>query len=72
MCYIMISGYICITLQFGMLESIVTGIVDEFPKYLAPRKRLFGAAVSFLLFLLGLPVITQVRNYLFYVAPSKT
>lgn len=45
--------------QFGQIETLVSGIVDEFPALLRPRKTLFTGFVCFLEFLIGLPLITQ-------------
>lgn len=47
--------------QFATIETIVTSISDEFPKYLRTHKPVFtlGCCVSF--FIMGFPMITQVR-----------
>ena len=46
--------------QFGMFETMTSGFVDEFPKYLKGRKTLFTGVMCFLQFLLGIPIVTQV------------
>ncbi|XP_022240049.1 sodium- and chloride-dependent GABA transporter 1-like isoform X2 [Limulus polyphemus] len=51
--------------QFCTVEAFVTGIVDEFPKILRPRRRLFTFLVVVVQFLLGLPLISQGGQYLF-------
>ncbi|NWI84292.1 SC6A5 protein, partial [Pheucticus melanocephalus] len=46
--------------MFATIETIVTSVSDEFPKYLRTHKALFtlGCCVSF--FIMGFPMITQV------------
>jgi len=51
-------------LQFGMFETMTSGFVDEFPKFLKGRKMQFTALMCFAEFLLGIPIVTQVS--LFY------
>ena len=46
--------------QFGMFETMTSGFVDEFPKYLKTRKTLFTGFMCLLSFLLGVPIVTQV------------
>ena len=43
-----------------MMECVVTNLVDEYPKYLRPRKELFIFLVCFVAFLFGFTIITQV------------
>lgn len=49
--------------QFAMFEAVVTGLVDEYPRLLKKRKELFIALLCFLCFLLGIPMIMQVRYF---------
>lgn len=51
--------------EFCIVESLVTGIVDMWPEYLRPRRRLFTTCICTLLFLLGLPMVTQGGAYVF-------
>ncbi|XP_071951554.1 sodium- and chloride-dependent glycine transporter 2-like isoform X2 [Antedon mediterranea] len=51
--------------QFGMSETFICGIVDEFPKYLRPHKSLFSLAVCVMCFLLGLPLCMEGGIYVF-------
>ncbi|XP_033106887.1 sodium- and chloride-dependent glycine transporter 1-like isoform X2 [Anneissia japonica] len=51
--------------QFGMSETFICGIVDEFPKYLRPHKSLFALAVCVVCFFLGLPLCMQGGIYVF-------
>ena len=51
--------------EFCIVESLVTGIVDMFPGYLRPRRRLFTTCLCIVLFLLGAPMCTQGGAYLF-------
>jgi len=52
---------ICYVLQFGMLETCTSGFVDEFPRLLRKRKTLFTAGVCLVQFIIGIPLVTQVR-----------
>ncbi|XP_013792459.1 sodium- and chloride-dependent GABA transporter 1-like, partial [Limulus polyphemus] len=51
--------------QFCTVEAFVTGVVDEFPNVLRPRRKLFTFLVVILQFLLGIPLVTQGGQYLF-------
>jgi len=42
-----------------MFQTVISGIVDEFPKYLANRKVLLTAILCVVEFLLGVPCITK-------------
>nr|XP_060623071.1 sodium- and chloride-dependent glycine transporter 2-like [Anolis sagrei ordinatus] len=50
--------------MFATIETIVTSVADEFPKYLRTHKPLFtlGCCVSF--FIMGFPMITQGGMYM--------
>lgn len=50
--------------QFAMFEAVVTGLVDEYPRFLKKRKELFIAFLCFLCFLLGIPMVMQVLWFL--------
>ena len=47
--------------QFAMFEAVITGLTDEYPKQLRKYKAVFTGFVCFLCFILGLPMVTQVR-----------
>lgn len=51
--------------QFCTVESFVTGIVDEWPRFLRPRRQLFTAFVVLVHFLLGLTMITEGGMWVF-------
>ena len=51
-----------IYLQFAMVECVVTGLSDEYPKYLRRYKPFFLIGVCILLFLLAIPMCAEVRN----------
>ena len=53
--------------EFCIVESLVTGLVDMFPDTLRPRRRQFTTAICILLFLLGLPMVTNGGAYVFQV-----
>lgn len=46
--------------QFATIETIVTSVSDEFPKYLRKHKALFTLACCISFFILGFPMITEV------------
>jgi len=51
--------------EFCLVESLVTGIVDMWPEQLRPIRRKFTAGLCILLFLLGVPMVTQGGAYIF-------
>lgn len=46
--------------QFGMFETMLSSLIDEFPHLLRGRKTLLTAVTCFVEFLLGIPCICQV------------
>ena len=50
--------------QFSSVESLVTGLVDNWPELLRPHRRKFTVALVAFMCLLGLPMITNVSNKL--------
>ena len=46
--------------QFATIETIVTSISDEFPKYLRTHKPVFTLGCCICFFIMGFPMITQV------------
>ena len=53
--------FLFVFIQFAMLESVLTGIIDYFP-FLRPKKTLVILGISVVLYLLGLPMTTPVRD----------
>ncbi|XP_059155826.1 sodium- and chloride-dependent glycine transporter 2-like [Physella acuta] len=53
--------------QFGMLETILSGVMDEYPQALRRRKTAITAVACFVEFLLGLPCITQGGIYVLQI-----
>jgi len=51
--------------QFCGVESLMTGLVDNWPHYLRPRKVQFTAVMCVFMFALGLPMITNGGVYIF-------
>ncbi|GIX89489.1 sodium- and chloride-dependent glycine transporter 2 [Caerostris extrusa] len=49
--------------QFGMFETTISAFVDEFPSVLKKRKTLFTGFLCFVMFLLGLPCVTEGGMY---------
>lgn len=49
--------------QFAMMEAVVTGLVDEYGKYLRKRKELVILALCGLAFIIGLSNITEAGAY---------
>lgn len=64
MYYRMISfDYTCIFpiyLQFAMVECVVTGLSDEYPKYLRRYKPFFLIGACVFMFLLAIPMCAEV------------
>jgi len=50
--------------QFCILESLICGLVDNWPKVLRPRRLQFTICMVIFMFILGLPQITNVRHSL--------
>lgn len=48
--------------QFATIETIVTSISDEFPKYLRTHKPVFTLGCCICFFIMGFPMITQVSQ----------
>ncbi|XP_067663699.1 sodium- and chloride-dependent glycine transporter 1-like [Haliotis asinina] len=53
--------------QFGMFETMLSGVIDEYPKYLRNKKVLVTAACCFFEFIIGLPLITQGGIYILQI-----
>lgn len=51
--------------QFCTVEAFVTGIVDEYARYLRPRRKLFTLFVCLASFALGIPCIMEGGVYVF-------
>ncbi|UYV62208.1 hypothetical protein LAZ67_1008228 [Cordylochernes scorpioides] len=49
--------------QFGMFEATISAFVDEFPQYLKKRKVAFNGLMCTVLFILGIPCVTQGGMY---------
>lgn len=47
--------------EFCNVEALVTGMVDNWPEILLKRRRLFTMGLCFFMFLLGLPMCTEVK-----------
>ena len=58
-------------LQFAMVECVVTGLSDEYPKYLRRYKPFFLIGVCVLMFLLAIPMCAQVGTYLLLLCELK-
>ncbi|ESN90320.1 hypothetical protein HELRODRAFT_71249, partial [Helobdella robusta] len=52
---------------FGMIESCTNGVVDEFPKFLKPRKTRLTLIVCVMFFLLGIPLCSGAGIYIFQI-----
>jgi len=48
--------------QFSIVECVLSALTDEFSEWLSPRKNniIFRISFCFLMFLLGLPMVSQV------------
>lgn len=49
--------------QFGMFETLSSGIVDAFPRQLGKRKTWVTAAIACAMFILGLVFTTNVNIF---------
>eukprot|EP00794_Sanderia_malayensis_P013971 gene13971-15428_t len=49
--------------EFAMVECVVTGLSDEYPKVLRKYKELFILAISIVCFLLGISCVTRAGGY---------
>lgn len=58
--------------QFAMVECVVTGLSDEYPKYLRKYKWLFLIAVCVLMFLLAIPMCAEGGMYLFNLFDAQS
>ena len=50
--------------QFCGVEALITGLVDNWPELLRPHRKKFTLAMTFVMFILGIPMITRVRGFL--------
>ena len=50
--------------QFCGVESLMTGLVDNWPEVLQPHRKKFTLGMTIFMFLLGLPMITRVGSVL--------
>ena len=48
--------------EFCNVEAFVTGVVDHFSEYLRPIRRKFTLGVVCLMMVLGIPMVTRVRD----------
>jgi len=51
--------------QFCGVESLMTGLVDNWPEVLRPRRKLFTLAMTVFMMVLGIPMITNGGVYVF-------
>ena len=51
-----------VSFQFAMVECVITGLSDEYPKYLRKYKWLFLILACVVMFLLALPQCMQVSE----------
>ncbi|XP_035207354.1 sodium- and chloride-dependent GABA transporter 1-like isoform X2 [Stegodyphus dumicola] len=63
--FFLMLGVLGINSQFCTVEALVSSIVDEWPKFLMARRKLFSLFVCIILCLLGLPMVTEGGMYIF-------
>ncbi|KAH0561633.1 sodium- and chloride-dependent GABA transporter 1-like [Cotesia glomerata] len=51
--------------EFCIVESFITGVVDNWPDTLRPHRNKFTVAICILMFLLGIPMVTHGGVYIF-------
>lgn len=49
--------------QFGGLESVITGLCDEYPRVLRAHRGIFIGLLIIIIYLCSLPTTTYVSNY---------
>ncbi|KAL8616370.1 hypothetical protein ACOMHN_032224 [Nucella lapillus] len=54
--------------QFGMFETVVSGLVDAFPRQLSKKRALLTFTLSLASYLISLPVATRVRTAAVFLA----
>ena len=59
-CFFLMLLALGVDSQFCILESLIVGLVDNWPKYLRPRRLQFTAVMCIFMLILGIPMITQV------------
>lgn len=47
--------------QFGMMECVVTNLLDEYPKHLRKNEKLYILIVCIVCYLVAIPMVCQVR-----------
>ena len=66
------SKVLGIDTEFCSVESLITGIVDNWEEKLLPHRRKVAVVVCIVCFLLGLPMVTNVSLFLSYNFVSLT
>lgn len=51
--------------EFCIVESFITGVVDNWPDLLRPHRKKFTIAISVIMFALGIPMVTNGGVYIF-------
>ncbi|XP_076290224.1 sodium- and chloride-dependent GABA transporter 1 [Lasioglossum baleicum] len=51
--------------EFCIVESFVTGVVDNWPELLRPHRRKFTVAICVVMFAMGIPMVTNGGVYIF-------
>lgn len=64
--YISLCHLCPVIFQFAMVECVVTGLSDEYPKFLRRYKPYFLIAVCVMMFLLAIPMCAQVGKKIYF------
>ncbi|XP_033322746.1 sodium- and chloride-dependent GABA transporter 1 [Megalopta genalis] len=51
--------------EFCIVESFITGVVDNWPDSLRPHRKKFTVAICFVMFAMGIPMVTNGGVYIF-------
>ncbi|XP_060529848.1 sodium- and chloride-dependent GABA transporter 1-like isoform X2 [Cylas formicarius] len=51
--------------EFCLVESFITGLIDNWSTQLRPRRQMFTALICLVMFLLGIPMVTHGGMYIF-------
>lgn len=52
--------------EFCLVESFVTGVVDNWSETLRPHREKFTVLICIIMFLLGIPMVTHVSLFLYF------
>ena len=54
---------LCVLLQFGMFETVTSGVIDLFPKQLTSKRVIINIITGLIFFVMGLPLTMNVSMF---------